>query len=360
MKKTLIVIPALNPTELLIRYVCDLNQAGVKDILVVDDGSSDRFQPIFRELEASTECKIFKHAKNLGKGRALKNAFNYYLNSYDLDNFDGVITADSDGQHQVNDVLKMIDKLSQCPNSLILGCRDFDSDNVPPKSKFGNKLTKFVFKLLYGASITDTQTGLRGFPNSIIPLMVDIDGERFEYETKMLIEVIDHKVPIDEVTIETIYFDNNAETHFNPIKDSIRIYKVIFASFFKFILSSMSSFLIDIGLFQLMISLLLSMGLEKGVLLIWASTIIARIFSSYYNFTVNKNIVFNGEKRIKNTIYKYYSLAIVQLALSATLVFVFWKMTNMSETFIKIIVDTVLFLISYQIQRKWVFRNEDI
>ena len=101
-------------------------------------------------------------------------------------------------------------------------------------------LQKFVFKLLYGTSITDTQTGLRGFPNSIIPLMVDIDGERFEYETKMLIEVIDHKVPIDEVTIETIYFDNNAETHFNPIKDSIRIYKVIFASFFKFVLSSVS------------------------------------------------------------------------------------------------------------------------
>ena len=360
MKGSLIVIPALNPNELLLDYVRDLNKAGAKDILVVDDGSSEEFQPIFSELEASTECKIFRHAKNLGKGRALKNAFNYYLTLCEVNNFNGIITADSDGQHRVEDVLKMVDKMNECPHSLILGCRDFDSDNVPPKSKFGNKLTKFVFKLLYGTSITDTQTGLRGFPNSIIPLMLDIDGERFEYETKMLIEVIDHKVPIDEVTIETIYFDNNAETHFNPIKDSIRIYKVIFASFFKFVLSSVSSFILDIGLFQLMLTLLLSMGLERGAVLIGVATTIARIFSSYYNFTVNKNIVFNGEKRIKNTIHKYYALAIVQLALSATLVFAIWNMTNMSETVIKIFVDTVLFLISYQIQRKWVFRNEDI
>lgn len=358
MKKTLIVIPALNPTELLIEYVRNLNRAGVKDILVIDDGSSDKFQPIFKELEVSTECRIFKHAKNLGKGRALKNAFNYYLTTYDLNKFAGIITADSDGQHRVEDVLNVVLKLNDCPDSLILGCRDFDSDNVPPKSKFGNKLTKFVFKLLYGTSITDTQTGLRGFPNSIIPLMVDIDGERFEYETKMLIEVIDHKVAIDEVTIETIYFDNNAETHFNPIKDSLRIYKVIFSSFFKFFLSSVSSFIIDISIFQLLIFSMLQFGFERGTILIWCATIVARIFSSYYNFIVNKDIVFNGEKKTEKTLYKYYILAVVQLCLSAIFVNSIWNLTQGSETVIKVLVDGMLFLVSYQIQRRWVFKRE--
>lgn len=104
MKGSLIVIPALNPNELLLDYVRDLNKAGAKDILVVDDGSSEEFQPIFSELEASTECKIFRHAKNLGKGRALKNAFNYYLTLCEVNNFNGIITADSDGQHRVEDV----------------------------------------------------------------------------------------------------------------------------------------------------------------------------------------------------------------------------------------------------------------
>ncbi|KXT87723.1 bifunctional glycosyltransferase family 2/GtrA family protein [Streptococcus oralis] len=354
--KTLVVIPALNPPTELIDYVQKLKNSGLEDILVVDDGSRKEFHYLFEQLKTDYHCQVLTHAKNLGKGRALKNAFNYFLTMPNVAQFNGVVTADSDGQHRVEDVLAMVETIENSPNSLILGCRDFDSENVPPKSKFGNKLTKFVFKLLYGRKITDTQTGLRGFPKNILKEMLEIPGERFEYETKMLIHAFDRVIPIQEITIETIYFDGNAETHFNPIKDSLKIYKVIFASFLKYLASSLSSFIVDIGLFQLFLWGAVVFGAHRGATLILLATIFARIFSSYFNFTINKNIVFNGEKRIHKTIVKYYSLAAFQMLASATLVTVIWNMFSGSETVIKIIVDMILFLVSYQIQRRWVFR----
>lgn len=355
--RTLIVIPALNPPTELLEYVNKLKQFGLDDIMIIDDGSNEKFQYIFEKLRQEYDCIILKHAKNLGKGRALKNAFNYFLTMPNVKEFNGVVTADSDGQHRVEDVINMIKELEQHPKSLILGCRDFDSENVPPKSKFGNKLTKFVFRLFYGRKITDTQTGLRGFPKDILREMIDIPGERFEYETKMLIHMFEENINIEETTIETIYYDNNAETHFNPIKDSLRIYKVIFGSFFKYLISSLSSFIVDIGLFQLILWISLATGFSRGTVPIIVATVIARIFSSYFNFTINKNFVFNGEKSIRKTIIKYYSLAIVQMILSAVLVSAVWHIIFGSETIIKIVVDTILFFVSYQIQRRWVFRK---
>ena len=360
MIKTLIVIPALNPPVEMSDYVAKLIESGLENVLIINDGSRPEFKNIFEKLRDKHGCQILTHAKNLGKGRALKNAFNYFLTMPDVEDYNGIVTADSDGQHRVEDVLSMVNMISNHSDSLILGCRDFDSEGVPPKSKFGNKLTKLVFKLLYGRKITDTQTGLRGFPKAILYDMLEIPGERFEYETKMLIHTFDKSIPIKELTIETIYFDGNAETHFNPIKDSLRIYKVIFASFFKYLLSSLSSFLVDIGLFQLFLWFSLSVGIHRGALLILLSTILARIISSYFNFTMNKNFVFNGEKRIHKTIAKYYGLAVFQMLLSAIMVTVVWSIFSGSETVIKIVVDTILFLASNQVQRRWVFIEKEL
>ena len=174
----------------------------------------------------------------------------------------------------------------------------------------------------------------------------------------MLIHTFEENISIAETTIETIYYDNNAETHFNPIKDSLRIYKVIFGSFFKYLLSSLSSFIVDIGLFQVILWIALALGINRGTAPIIISTVLSRIFSSYFNFTMNKNFVFNGERSIRKTIMKYYSLAVIQMVMSAALVSLIWHAFLGSETAIKIMVDTLLFFISYQIQRRWVFRKE--
>lgn len=360
MKKTLILIPALNPPKQLIDYVKSLLENNLKDILLVDDGSKEEFKEIFETIEKfpNANIKVFRHAKNLGKGRALKNAFNYFLTLTNSDEYSGIVTADSDGQHKVEDVIKLAKEIEENPNTLILGCRDFDLEQVPPKSKFGNKITNGAFKLFYGKNISDTQTGLRGFPTAIIKDFLDIAGERFEYETKMLIYCFQKEIEIKEVIIETIYFNDNSETHFNPIIDSLKIYKVTLSPFLKYIVSAIFSFVVDILSFKWVLFMLLLIGNYVGAFPIFIATAIARIISSSFNFYLNKKFVFKYEKNTKKSLLKYYSLCIVQMLLSATLVTIIWKYTRYGETSIKIVVDSILFLLNYFIQQRWVFKRK--
>lgn len=350
MNDVLIIIPSLNPATELIEYVDSLIKNGFEKILLIDDGSNkDESKEVFNKLENYEECVILRHAVNMGKGRALKDAFNYYQ-LYFADSYTGIVTVDSDGQHCVEDVIKMTEALNENPDSLILGVRDFDQDNVPFKSKFGNKITKFVMKLLYGGNISDTQTGLRGIPNKLIDSYITLFGERFDYETTMLIETLQRKIAIYEVKIRTIYRNDNRETHFRPFQDSFEIYKLIFGTFLKYMLSAISSAVIDFLFFGLFVSLFRNFDIA---LKITVSTVIARIISSAFNYSVNKNIVFKSEKK-RSTFIKYYILFFLQMSCSAAGVYLVCK-TGFPEFWSKVIVDTVLFLISFQIQRIWIF-----
>lgn len=355
-KKTVVLIPALNPNKDLIKYVKTIiNSANNIDVIVVNDGSRTDLNDIFNEIEKIKRCVVLKHAVNLGKGRALKNGFNYFINNYSNEEVNGIITADSDGQHAVEDILKVADDLNCTKKeTLVLGTRNFNLEHVPFKSRKGNKITTLVFKLLYGKKINDTQTGLRGLTYNFVKSCISLDGERFEYEINMLIEAVKRKVDILEPTIETIYFDNNSETHFRPIMDSLKIYNVMFKKFFKFAFSGISSAVLDIALFTLFYSILNNVYGES--LSIMYSTFGARIISSLFNYTVNKNIVFKSSKE-KCTFFKYYILCIIQAFASWGLVncgyIVFSKFVHPS--IIKVIVDALLFLLSFQIQQKWVF-----
>ena len=355
----LIVIPALNPPKELIEYVEDLLSHGNSHILVVDDGSREDCRPVFDEIESRNGCRILRHEVNMGKGRALKDAMTYYIENHmpgassSADSLDGIITVDSDGQHIVPDVNKVAEAMKANPDSLILGARDFDSDNVPSKSKFGNKCTIVALKLFIGGSISDTQTGLRGIPNCLIERFSTLRGERFEYETVMLIDAIHSHDDIKEVPIETVYINNNSETHFNPIKDSVRIYKVILGTFFKYTLSSLSSFLVDYGIFCGLIY-----ALDKSAAAdsrsIWIATVIARICSSMFNYLINKKVVFKS-RRGASTLAMYYCLCVVQMAASAALVALL-NTTGFIPQVGKIVVDTLLFIISFRIQKLIIFK----
>ncbi|MBO4904677.1 MAG: bifunctional glycosyltransferase family 2/GtrA family protein [Lachnospiraceae bacterium] len=349
--KVLIVIPALNPDSGLIGYVDTLLSHGYEDILVVDDGSRANCRYIFDEIEKKKGCVILRHDVNLGKGRALKDAMVYFLDRYE--DAAGMITVDSDGQHTIEDVNKVAACMKENPDSLILGARDFYSGGVPPKSLFGNRCTRIALKLFIGGDIHDTQTGLRAIPSPLIRHFSDLHGERFEYETVQLIDAIHSGIDIREVPIRTVYINNNSETHFNPIKDSIRIYSVIFGTFFRYALSSLSSFVVDYGVFCGLFYVLARSAVSSSQA-IWISTVIARIISSLFNYTVNKKIVFKS-KRGAETFFMYYGLCIVQMACSAALVNLVDMLHVIPVQIAKIIVDTLLFLISYRIQKRFVF-----
>lgn len=364
MSQIAVVIPALDPDERLISY-CDslVNEHGVP-VVVIDDGSAHEKQVIFDKIAAMDNAVVLHHPVNLGKGCALKNAFSYIIGkeisadivvtgSADYSGIAGVVTADSDGQHSVKDVIRIGEELAKGKKELVLGARDFDSDNVPPKSKSGNKITRFLFKLLYRVKLVDTQTGLRGLPLSLLPEYIECRGNRFEYELDMLIVSSRKNIPIVEIPIETIYENQNEGTHFRVIMDSAAIYRVLLGSFLMYTLSSISSFVVDIVIFQIL--LLVMMGFSSAEK-IFVATCGARVVSSIYNYLVNRKLVFGKTDKGLLTTIGYYTLVLVQMFCSAKLVILVCSYMMIPEALAKVIVDMLLFLASYQIQKRIIFR----
>lgn len=364
-EKIIPLIPAYQPDEKLIKYINELIQNGFRKILIVNDGSSKKSEDIFTQLKTKQECVIIEHKENKGKGQALKTGFKYYIENSLNKEYYGIVTADSDGQHTAEDTIKVAKIVSEnCDNKcLVLGARNFSKDNVPARSKIGNNITKIIFKLLYGKKISDTQTGLRGITNSYIENCIEISGSRYEYEINMLIYATKDKVEIIEQLIDTIYIEENKSSHFNPIKDSIKIYKLLFMNFIKFSCSGIISFAIDWVIFVILSSYILNfLEISQSIIV---STVIARIISSIINFILNKNVVFNikDNKNVKITLVKYYILCILQMITSACLVLICTKTLQLSKNIIKIIVDFILFFISYKIQQNYIFtkrRKENI
>ena len=347
-----IIIPAYEPDDRFVELAQRLNESGTNYIIVVDDGSGEIYASIFRKVKSvfGDNCVVLHHEINKGKGAALKMAFRYVLNNYP--DAVGVVTADSDGQHSVGCIQEVSNALVQNKESLILGVRCFEGDDIPWKSEMGNKITRKVMKFVTGLDVSDTQTGLRGIPIGFMEELLDIKEDRFEFEMKMLLESID-KYPIVEVPIHTIYDSKeNHSTHFNPWIDSIKIYKVLGGRFIRYVFSSLSSCIIDIVLFTIFCVIFKNTVFYYIAL----STVLARLVSATYNCIINYKLVFKSDELFIRVIVKYAALVIVQMATSAILVTGgVWTLKVIPETVVKIVVDTCLFFVSYTVQRKLVF-----
>jgi len=343
-----VIIPSYEPDEKLIRLLDELKKEGFLNLVIVDDGSGEKYRHFFQKAEEEYGCHVMRHSVNMGKGRALKTAFDHVLK--ELPDSVGCITADSDGQHTPECILSCAKALLEHPDSLIMGCRCFDKENVPARSEFGNKCTRVVMKYLAGITVSDTQTGLRGIPASFMKELLSVKGERFEFETNMLMETRKNKIPIVEVPIQTIYIEENKTSHFNPVRDSVKIYLL----FGKFLFSSLSSSVLDLALFSVFCYLL--KGRRFGVITyIMASTAFARVLSAAYNYTINYKVVFESKSSVRSSMARYFLLAAVQMCCSALLVNFLYPLLGGAEVLVKIPVDVLLFLISYVIQREFVY-----
>lgn len=215
-----VVIPAYEPDEKLKPITEKLRDQGYI-VIIVDDGSGDAYHSLFEEL--SEECIVLKHKENRGKGAAIKTALEYIAK--ELWDCDFVGTMDADGQHTPEDMEHVLAEARKFPKSLTLGVRNVKQD-MPFRSRIGNELTRTVFRMIYGQQISDTQTGLRAFPVTMVSWMRGVDGDGYEYEMKVLIEAACGKVPIHEVPIRTIYHDReNSCSHFHAVRDSFRIWQ---------------------------------------------------------------------------------------------------------------------------------------
>ena len=354
-ERAVILIPSLEPDERLPIYVQKLKEGGFAHIVVIDDGSSEKYQPIFNEVDAVEDTVVLHHEINKGKGVALKTGYKYIIEN--LPDITGVITADADGQHTVEDCLRLAEQLETGERALYLGSRDFDMENVPPKSRTGNKITSAVFKLLYGQYLPDTQTGLRAFRKEELPFMAEVEGERYEYEMKVLIACSRAQIPMIPITIETIYENENEGTHFHPIRDSWRIYKVILGSFFKFVASSLSCWVLDQGIFNFLNLAVFANGEKKSGTIILLCTVIARVVSATVNFLINRKYVFDDRGKIGKSFVRYAVLCVAIMLLSAGGTWLLSR-TGMSSTIAKMITDTILYFASYRFQERWVFKEE--
>lgn len=348
-----VIIPSYEPDEKLTAYCKELKNAGFGSIIVIDDGSDAKYQSIFEGLDV----EVVHHDVNLGKGAGLKTGYTHVLNNH-LE-IQGIVTADSDGQHTVEDCKRVADTLSFNKRQLILGTRNFDLSNIPPKSRNGNKITSIVFKLLYGKYLPDTQTGLRAFDRGLLEFMINVDGQRYEYEMNVLIQCARHNISMVPIEIETIYENNNERTHFHPIKDSWRIYKVILGSFFIFMGSSIISTIIDHVVFNFVNILVFHNQWSNIARYVLWSTVIARVISATCNYTMNRKYVFESNDSVYRSALKYFGLCLVIIFLSAGGTWLL-SHTGISNTISKIIVDTILYVISYRVQELWVFRTNNL
>lgn len=338
-----VIIPAYEPDQKLVKLLAEVHQQLDCQIILVNDGSSPATQSIFKEV--SHLATILEHPQNKGKGQALQTAFRYIQS---LDREAVVVTADADGQHSCQDIDRLARAATHLPNRLILGVRQFTKD-IPFRSRLGNQLTRILFKLQTGVPIRDTQTGLRAFQTQMIPFMLGIKGDRYEYEMNMLIQASQHYL-ITEIPIETIYIDDNASSHFRPIRDSLTIYKNLFA----FALTSLSAFIIDYLVYA---TVLLSLNwLPEATRLLLANSL-GRITSSVCNFRMNKSMVFHNHRSITNTARGYFSLAILLFVGDTLLQYFLHTLLGINLYLVKILVGTLLFFVSWFIQKHFIFQE---
>src|SRR5262245_12901555 len=304
--EVVVLIPAFNPGSALLDTVEDLARSGFRRFVVVDDGSGPESNGIFERLAARGDCAILRHAVTLGKGRALKTGLNHFLLYFPDQR--GVVTVDADGQHTAQDAAAIARAVVERPKQLILGARLF-SGKVPLRSLAGNLLTRQVFGLLTGRRLRDTQSGLRGIPREAAPLLVQLGGERYEYEMNMLLEAPREGFGIIETPISTVYLDGNVSSHFNPLRDSMRIYFVLL----RFSFSSLLSATVDTGVFAAAYWLTSRLP---------GSLIVARLASSLVNFSLNKEFVFHSHVALAASVLKYYTLVGFMALLSYLLILV--------------------------------------
>lgn len=230
-----VIIPAFRPEPDLPERIRAVIRAIPCQMLLVDDGSGPQYRMAFDRAEDLPGCQVLRHRKNRGKGRALKTAFAFLQKQIlEVEEPDGslprkrtrILCMDCDGQHLVADGVNLLNAAEKYPGSLILGARDFTGRQTPLRSRLGNRIISRIFYHAAGIWLPDTQTGLRAFDNSLLPLMLRTPGEGYAYEMEVLIACVREGVPVRSRNISTIYINANAGSHFHPVRDSLQVLAV--------------------------------------------------------------------------------------------------------------------------------------
>lgn len=358
-RKISVVLPSLDPDNKLLAVIDGLLEYGFTDIILINDGSKPQNLHYFETAAAHPEVHLLHHEVNRGKGAALKTAFVWFLQN--RPDSAGVVTVDGDNQHHPADTKACAEHMMQT-GKIVLGVRDFSQPDVPLRSRSGNRITSTVFKIFVGMTISDTQTGLRAIPRQQVEQMLAVAGDRFEYETNMLLTMKKLELPFEEVKIRTVYIEENKSSHFRAVRDSWRIYKLILAHFFKYTASSLISSVVDEGLFLLMTHLL--NDVLTGIALTAIPVTVARAISSWVNFLINQKLVFQSGGSTGKKALRYFATAVPLMILQMILTYGAYSLFGIGEEAVLLrgliyaIVMIVLFFVNFFVQQRWVFSNK--
>ena len=348
-KEDLVLIPAFEPDDGLLSFVNDL-LARELSVLVVDDGSGSDFAPLFARLPDTVT--FLSYETNRGKGYAMKAV------AETMPQIKFIVTADADGQHSPEDTLKILQAAHDNPHALILGVRDFP-ENTPLRSRIGNRLTAKVFGRLTGIKdLEDTQTGLRAFSTEHLDFLLSIEGERYEYEMRQLMDWSKKSLPMVQVPIETIYRDKeNSTSHYNVAKDSARIFKSLLdnGEALLFTLSGVVSFTLDFLLFNLFYYFTRPMHMAYALAI---PNVAARLISANLNFYLNRNYVFESKDPIVKDMVQYGALVLVLLTANSLLLSFYGNVVGLQATAAKLCVEITVFIVSYLVQHFYIFSNK--
>lgn len=333
-----VLIPAYQPDARLPRLILELHRADPSTkIVVVDDGSGQKFSDIF-EASATAGAHVISYEHNRGKGYALREGFTW-IRDVAGDSQECVVTADADGQHTLNDIFRVGRTCTDTGKS-VLGVREFVG-HVPARSRIGNTATSALFWLATGWKLKDTQTGLRAFPVALLPALLEVQGDRYEYELRVLLHLAKFRHPVSQIPIETIYEAGNPTSHFRPLQDSARIW----APLLKFAASSGVATVIDYVL-------VLVLNALTGAL--FFPVIAARLVSASVNFAMNRRVFEATGVPLRRSALRYAALAVAVVAGSYTMLAVLTGI-GIPLWIAKIIADTTMYLVSYSAQSRYVF-----
>ena len=335
-----VLIPAYEPDSRLVDLVQELRvELPDADVVVIDDGSGPSYRSVFAAVE-SLDAEVLRHATNRGKGAALKTGFAHLLEHHPDHE---VVCADCDGQHRPGDIAAVAGAVEMGGAPIVLGVRSF-AGAVPARSRFGNSLTRLVFRVVTGVDILDTQTGLRAYSSQLLHWLCGVGGERFEYELEVLLAARRAGIAFTQVSIATVYHDGNGSSHFRPVRDSLRVY----VPFVRFGAVSLTSFVVDATLF---------FGLMSSTGNLALSVAGARALSATLNYQLNRRLVF-GSTGGARPARRYAALAIAVGAANYSLL---WTLTNVIDLGVrpsKLLTESTLFVLSFVIQRAHVFDGE--
>ena len=342
----MILIPAFEPDRTLIGLIDNIKklmrESGEEfPILVVDDGSkTEKAKHVFQELIARG-VEVKAHDINKGKGAALKSG----LAEAKRRGLDFVVTADADGQHAPEDIIKVLKTGNLRGDTVILGKREFGS-NTPFRSRFGNILTAHIFHFLHGKLIKDTQTGLRYIPESCFNDLLKIDKDRYDFELSALILFAKSK-KLWELEIKTIYEPGNPSSHFRKIRDSAKIYAVLFRGG----LVSLTLSLVDFLTFHIVEQLTSSTA---------TSVVAARIIGTFGYFFVARGFVYNATGRLFVPLLKYLTLVLINIALLIPLIDTAKILLNWPKTATYVLFTFILFIFNFYIQKLLIFNTSGV